>query len=77
MTSLRKRLAQMWKNKFENKEESEPLDQSHLGKTLHSQPAFAHTLPHSTIHGGGQGLLEILPTRKCKPAEIKEYDFGR
>lgn len=67
----------MWKDKLEKKEESEPLDQSHLGKTLYSQPAFTHTLPHSTIHGGVRGLLEILPTRKRKLAEIKEYDFGQ
>lgn len=55
---------------------TEPLDQSHLRKTLYSQPAFTHTSPHSTIHGGGRGLLEILPMGKLKVPEIKEYAFG-
>lgn len=79
MTSfLRKRPDQMRKDKTENRKErgTEPLDQSHLRKILYSQPAFTHTLPHSTIHRGGRGLLEILPMRKLKVAEIKEYAFG-
>ena len=60
---IRKRPHQMWKHKIGKKKEFELLDGSPVGVIpqpayVHSKGVHTHTSPHSTVHGGGRGLLE-------------------